>query len=51
MTRKVIEPVVVEPTDYTGMLKGVLRPCNKLLAEAGPFHGTCPRCGKGYIAA
>lgn len=29
----------------TRILRGILRPCNKLLAEAGPFIGTCPRCG------
>ena len=33
------------------VLKGVLRPCNKLLAEQGPFVGTCPRCGEEYDAA
>lgn len=34
----------------TRVLKGNLRPCNKLLAEAGPFTGTCPRCRKVYDA-
>jgi phage portal protein BeeE len=32
-------------------LKGVIRPCGKLLAEAGPFVGTCPRCSKVHAAA
>jgi HK97 family phage portal protein len=32
------------------ILKGVIRPCNKLLAESGPFVGTCPRCGKQHAA-
>lgn len=27
-----------------------LQPCNKLLAEAGPFVGTCPRCKKEHTA-
>lgn len=35
----------------TRMLRGLVKPCNKLLAEAAPFVGTCPRCGKGYMAA
>ena len=26
-----------------------LVPCNKLLAEAGPFTGTCPRCKKEHV--
>lgn len=30
------------------MLRGVLAKCNKLLAEQGPFVGTCPRCSKRY---
>lgn len=34
--------------DGTRILKGNLRPCGKLLAEAGPFIGRCPRCGKVY---
>ena len=33
------------------VLRGALRPCNKLLAEAGPFFGRCPRCGAVYEAA
>lgn len=36
--------------DGTRMLRGVLRPCNKLLAEAGPFFGRCPRCSKEHTA-
>jgi phage portal protein BeeE len=36
--------------DGTRILKGIMRPCNKLLAEDGPFIGTCSRCGKGYGA-
>ena len=28
-----------------------LVPCNKLLAEDGPFVGTCPRCRKVHLAA
>lgn len=35
--------------DGTRILKGIMRPCNKLLAEAGPFVGTCPRCGKEHL--
>ena len=31
-------------------LKGIIRPCGKLLAEAGPFVGTCTRCGKVHEA-
>jgi len=40
-----------EPVRCSGrrVLKGVLRPCNKLLAEAGPFIGSCPRCGTAYL--
>ncbi len=34
--------------DGTRLLRGVIRPCGKLLAEAGPFVGTCPRCRKAY---
>jgi phage portal protein BeeE len=37
--------------DGTRILKGIMRPCGKLLAEAGPFVGTCPRCGKAHLAA
>lgn len=42
-----------EPVRCDGrrMLKGVLRPCNKLLAEQGPFVGRCPRCSKEHTAA
>ena len=36
--------------DGQRILKGILRPCNKLLAEAGPFTGRCERCGKVYEA-
>ncbi|MGE5228142.1 MAG: phage portal protein, partial [Deltaproteobacteria bacterium] len=32
------------------LLRGRLTSCNKLLAEAGPFIGTCPRCGREYTA-
>lgn len=32
------------------VVRGILRPCNKLLAEAGPFTGTCPRCGTAVAA-
>lgn len=40
----------IEPVRCTGtrVLKGILRPCGKLLAEAGPFTGSCPRCRKVY---
>jgi HK97 family phage portal protein len=34
--------------DGTRLLRGVIRPCGKLLAEAGPFVGRCPRCAKQY---
>ena len=39
------------PVRCDGMrtLKGIIRPCNKLLAEAGPFVGTCSRCGKEHL--
>lgn len=42
-----------EPVRCDGkrLLKGVIRPCNKLLAEAGPFVGRCPRCSKEHVAA
>lgn len=33
------------------IIGGIFRPCGKLLAEAGPFTGTCPRCRKVYDAA
>jgi HK97 family phage portal protein len=36
--------------DGKRLLKGVIRPCGKLLAEAGPFIGRCPRCGKEHTA-
>jgi phage portal protein BeeE len=36
--------------DGTRILKGIMRPCNKLLAEAGPFIGRCERCGKEHRA-
>jgi HK97 family phage portal protein len=36
--------------DGKRVLKGVLRSCGKLLAEAGPFIGRCPRCGKDHAA-
>lgn len=37
--------------DGTRMLRGILKPCNYLLAEAGPFVGRCRRCGKEHSAA
>jgi HK97 family phage portal protein len=39
-----------EPVRCDGkrMLKGVLRPCNKLLSEDGAFTGRCPRCDKRH---
>jgi HK97 family phage portal protein len=46
--RSIPEPV---RCDGRRMLRGVLKPCNKLLAEAGPFTGRCPRCSKEYAAA
>jgi len=36
--------------DGTRILRGILQPCRKLLAEAGPFIGRCPRCGKAYAS-
>jgi phage portal protein BeeE len=33
------------------MLRGRVQACGKLLAEAGPFTGSCPRCGTGYVDA
>lgn len=41
-------PRSVDPVRCDGkrILKGLLRPCGKLLAEAGPFIGRCPRCDK-----
>jgi HK97 family phage portal protein len=46
--RSIPEPV---RCDGRRLLRGVLKPCNKLLAEAGPFTGRCPRCSKEYAAA
>lgn len=42
----------VNPVRCSGkrFVRGILRPCNKLLAEAGPFTGTCPRCGTAVAA-
>ena len=42
-----------EPVRCDGrrIMGGVLRPCGKLLAEAGPFIGMCPRCRKVFTAA
>jgi HK97 family phage portal protein len=37
--------------DGRRMLGGILKPCNKLLAESAPFVGTCPRCGRVYSVA
>jgi Phage-related protein len=37
--------------DGTRVLRGIMRPCNKLLAESEPFIGRCERCGKVYAAA
>lgn len=37
--------------DGTRVLRGILGPCNKLLAEQAPFIGRCGRCGKSYAAA
>jgi hypothetical protein len=36
--------------DGMRLLRGRLMSCGKLLAEASPFVGTCPRCGKAYTA-
>jgi HK97 family phage portal protein len=44
------EPAPVR-CDGTRLLRGLLKPCNKLLAERGPFVGTCDRCGKKHEAA
>ncbi len=33
------------------VVKGIARPCRKLLAEAGPFVGRCERCGKDVDTA
>jgi HK97 family phage portal protein len=32
------------------VIRGASRKCNRLLAESGPFAGTCPRCKKAYAA-
>ena len=42
-----------EPVRCDGMrvLRGNLKSCGKLLAEAGPFVGTCPRCKKEHAVA
>ena len=47
-----VENRSLEPVRCEGkrLLKGVIRPCGKLLAEAGPFIGTCPRCKREYSA-
>jgi HK97 family phage portal protein len=37
--------------DGKRILRGVIRPCNKLLAESGGFIGRCSRCGKEHIPA
>ena len=37
--------------DGKRLLRGLIKPCGKLLAESGPFIGTCPRCGKEHTAA
>ncbi len=37
--------------DGTRILKGIIRPCGKLLAESAPFTGSCPRCGKIKVDA
>ena len=42
------EPVRCNGRRMRGM---VLTKCNRLLAEQGPFTGTCPRCGKYHEAA
>jgi HK97 family phage portal protein len=41
------------PTRCSGVvvIRGASRTCNRLLAEAGRFAGTCPRCKKAYAAA
>jgi hypothetical protein len=45
--RSVPDPV---RCDGMRMLRGLMKPCNKLLAEQGPFTGRCGRCGKSYSA-
>ena len=37
--------------DGMRLLRGRLTRCNKLLAESGPFTGSCPRCGRAYPVA
>jgi HK97 family phage portal protein len=44
---RVMEPVPVR-CDGKRLLRGVIKPCNKLLAESGPFVGRCPRCSKEH---
>lgn len=36
--------------DGTRVMRGRMVKCGKLLAEAGPFTGTCPRCSKVHAA-
>jgi HK97 family phage portal protein len=52
-TQLPIQARTAEPVRCDGkrLLKGVIRPCNKLLAESGPFVGRCPRCSKQHEAA
>ena len=42
-----------EPVRCSGtrLLRGRSQKCGKLLAEAGPFTGSCPRCGTSYVDA
>jgi hypothetical protein len=37
--------------DGSVVIKGMLKPCRKLLAEEAPFIGRCSRCGKAYATA
>jgi len=37
--------------DGSVVRQGIRKRCNKLLAEAGGFVGTCPRCHKPHMAA
>jgi phage portal protein BeeE len=37
--------------DGSVVIKGMLKPCRKLLAEQAPFIGRCTRCGKAYATA
>jgi hypothetical protein len=48
-TRTAPEPVEVR-CDGLRPMRGRLVPCGKLLAEAGPFTGRCPRCKKEHSA-